>query len=122
MEQVFRALKSRAAQFSTHPNFCIDPGMMSVSGHEIQVDGILRNMVFNLKGSTVTYRRDVFVCSQLDGWPDMVAGAKFIAEQFAVLFSKAKKMFAAFSVSKGRNAVCPSLRSNFHQLKVSCHP
>jgi hypothetical protein len=78
-----------------------DPGMMSVSSHDIQVDGIFRNMVFNLRGSTATYRRDVFVCSQLDGWADMVAGAKFIAKEFAILFSKAKRMFAGiFSFKK----------------------
>jgi hypothetical protein len=71
-----------------------DPGMQSVSGHKVQINGILRNMVFNLKGSTVTYRRDVYVCQQLDFWADMVFGAKFIAEQFPILFSKAKKMFA----------------------------
>jgi hypothetical protein len=83
-----------------------DPGMMSVSGHEIKVDGVLRNMVFNLRGSTVTYRRDVFVCGDLDGWADMVAGAKFIAEQFAVLFSKAKKMFAGiFSWKKEKKGM-----------------
>jgi hypothetical protein len=83
-----------------------DPGMMSVSGHEIRADGVLRNMVFNLKGSTITYRRDVFVCSQLNGWTDIVAGAKFIAEQFAVLFSKAKKMFASiFSFKKEKRGM-----------------
>jgi hypothetical protein len=87
--------------FNIHTKFSIDPGVMSVSGHEIQVDGILRNMVFNLRGSTVTYRRDVFVCSQLNEWTDMVAGAKFMAEAFAVLFSKSKKMFAGiFSFKK----------------------
>ena len=71
-----------------------DPGVQSVSGHKMQINGILRNMVFNLKGSTVTYRRDVYVCPQLNTWADMVFGAKFMAEQFAVLFSKAKKIFA----------------------------
>lgn len=83
-----------------------DPGMMSVSGHVIKIGGVLRNMVFNLRGSTVTYRRDVFVCGGLDGWADMVAGAKFIAEQFAVLFSKAKKMFAGiFSWKKEKKGM-----------------
>jgi hypothetical protein len=71
-----------------------DPGMQSVSGHKMLIDGILRNVVFNLRGSTVTYRRDVYVCKQLNGWADMVIGAKFMAGQFAVLFSKVKKMFA----------------------------
>jgi hypothetical protein len=52
------------------------------------------DVVFNLRGSTVTYRRDVYVCKQLNWWIDMVIGAKFMAEQFAVLFSKATKMFA----------------------------
>jgi hypothetical protein len=92
--------------------------MMSVSGHDIQVDGVLRNMVFNLKGSTVTYRRDVFVCSQLNEWADMVAGATFMAEQFAVLFSKAKTMFAGiFSFKKEKRGIYPGL-SKLSLLRV----
>jgi hypothetical protein len=71
-----------------------NPGMQSVSGYKIQIDGILCNVVFNLRGSTVTYRRDVYVRKQLNGWADIVIGAKFMAEQVAVLFSKAKKIFA----------------------------
>jgi hypothetical protein len=87
-----------------------DPGMQSVSGHKISIDGILRNVVFNLSGSTVTYRRDVYICKQLNGWADMVIGAKFMAEQFAVLFSKAKKMFAGiFSWKKETSGMVPSL-------------
>lgn len=72
-----------------------DPNVQSVSGHKLDFRGILRNNVFNLTGSTVTYRRDIYVCRQLDNWTDMVIGAKFMADQFAVLFSKARKMFAA---------------------------
>ncbi|CZR60743.1 uncharacterized protein PAC_10639 [Phialocephala subalpina] len=38
---------------------------------------------------------------QLDDWTDIVAGAKFVAKEFAILFSKAKKMFAGiFSFEK----------------------
>ncbi|KAH6667967.1 hypothetical protein B0J14DRAFT_175404 [Halenospora varia] len=77
-----------------------DPGVQSVSGHKLQLDGILRNMIFNVKGSTVSYRRDVYVCKQLNNWTDMIAGAKFMAEQFAVLFSKTKKMFAGIFSSR----------------------
>jgi hypothetical protein len=87
-----------------------DPGMQSVSGYKISIDGVLRNVFFNLSGPTVTYRRDAYICKQLNGWADMVIGAKFMAEQFAVLFSKAKKMFAGiFSWKKETSSMVPSL-------------
>ncbi len=71
-----------------------DPEMKCVSGHKFKVNGILRNMVFNLGGSTLTYRRDVYVCQQLDLWADMVFGATFITEQFPIFFfTAATKMF-----------------------------
>lgn len=87
-----------------------DPGVQSVSGHDLHISGILRNQVFNLKGSTVTYRRDIYVCKQLNFWADMIVGAKFMAEQFAVLFSKAKKMFAGiFSSRKEKSGILISI-------------
>ena len=78
--------------------------MQSVSGHEIQIDGVLRNVLFALSGSTVTYRRDVYICKQLNGWADMVIGARFMAETIAMLFSKAKYMFAGIFSSKKETA------------------
>jgi hypothetical protein len=46
--------------------------MQSVSCHKISIDGVLRNVFFNLSGSTVTYIMDAYICKQLNGWADMV--------------------------------------------------
>jgi hypothetical protein len=97
-----------------------NPGIQSVSGHKIQIDGILYNVVFNLRGSTVTYRRDIYVCKQLNGWADMVIGAKFMAEQFAVLFSKAKKTFAGIFGFK-RDSWYVRLASHLPNLEPPFH-
>lgn len=62
----------------------------------------------------MTYRRDIYVCRQLNSWADMIIGAKFMAEQFTVLFSKAKKMFAGiFSSRKEKPGMPMSNLSSF---------
>lgn len=74
------------------------PTSMSVSGHPMHFTGIIRNLVFNPKGSTVTYRRDFLVCDQLDAFADFLIGAKFMIKEWAVLFGfgKMKKMIAGW--------------------------
>ena len=59
-------------------------------------------MVFNPKGSTVTHRRDFLVCDQLDAFTDFLIGAKFILEQWSVLFDfgKMKRMIAGWFTHK----------------------
>jgi hypothetical protein len=96
-----------------------DPGMMSVSGHEIKVDGVLRNMVFNLRGSTVTYRRDVFVCGDLDGWADMVAGTKYSGAIRGVVFEGEEDVCRDFQLEEGEKGYDP-FPSYLSHLVISC--
>jgi hypothetical protein len=78
------------------------PPSMSISGHAMKFTGIIRNMVFNPKGSTVTYRRDFLVYDQLDAFTDFLIGAKFMLEQWSILFSfgKIKRMIARWFTHK----------------------
>jgi uncharacterized protein with von Willebrand factor type A (vWA) domain len=68
-----------------------DPCMRSVSGHITPMSGIIRDMVFRLKGTSVTLKRDVWVCDALDNIVDVMLGAQFIKEQFHLLFSRVKE-------------------------------
>ncbi|KAF4541532.1 uncharacterized protein LTHEOB_8527 [Lasiodiplodia theobromae] len=74
------------------------PGTTSITGHEVSFQGVVRNMVFTLKG--LTFRRDVWVCDQLDSLYDFVFGASFIKQNFRLLFQKmfrgAKNIFAGW--------------------------
>lgn len=72
------------------------PSTGSLSGHLITFNGIIRNMVFSPAGSSVTYRRDFLVSDQLDTKVDFIIGAKFMLEQWSVLFGKMKKMIAGW--------------------------
>ena len=72
------------------------PLTQSLSGHPIAFNGIIRNMVFSPTGSNVTYRRDFLVSEQLDSVADFIIGAKFMLEQWSVLFGKMRKMIAGW--------------------------
>ena len=72
------------------------PATRSLSGHDIFFSGIVRNMVFNIQGSRMTYRRDFYVCDQLEGVADFILGKHFIRDNIALLFGKAKKMIAGW--------------------------
>lgn len=74
-----------------------DPGMRSVSGHDICVTGILRDVTFRLKGTSVTFLRDFYVCNIIDDMIDIMAGAQFIRDQFNLLFGKVKTFSSTFA-------------------------
>jgi hypothetical protein len=81
-----------------------DPYMRSVSGHVTPMRGIIRDVVFRLKGTSVTLTRDVWVCDALDNIVDVMFGAQFIKEQFTLLFSRVKgfatNLFAGWFASR----------------------
>ncbi len=74
-----------------------DPGMRSVSGHDVCVTGILRDVTFRLKGTSVTFLKDFYVCNIIDDMVDIMAGAQFIRDQFNLLFGKVKEFFSTFA-------------------------
>lgn len=74
-----------------------DPCMRSISGHYTSVAGILRNVRFRLKGNSVTFIRDFYVCDAIDDLVDIMIGASFIKDQFKLLFEKAKQCFSTFA-------------------------
>ena len=75
----------------------VDPGMRSISGHDTPMTGILRNVTFRLKGASVTFTRDFYVCDVIDDMVDIVAGAHFIRNQFRLLFGKVKELAGTFA-------------------------
>ena len=70
------------------------------------------------KGSTVTYRRDFLVCDQLDASTDFLIGAKFMLEQWSVLFSfgKMKRMIAGWFTHRKETA---EVRARAQVLKTN---
>ena len=88
-----------AKELGLYPNISsdfTDPCMRAVSGHDVSVRGILRNVRFRLKGTSVTFVRDFYVCDALDELVDIMIGASFIKEQFKLLFEKVKECFSLF--------------------------
>lgn len=75
----------------------VDPCMRSISGHHTTVTGVLRNVVFRLKGTSATFIRDFYVCDAIDGLVDIMIGASFIRDQFKLLFEKVKECFSTFA-------------------------
>lgn len=57
------------------------PSSYSLSGHAMKFSGIVRNLVFNPKGSSTIYRRDFLVCDRLDSFVYFIIGAKFLLEE-----------------------------------------
>ena len=75
----------------------IDPCLRSISGHITPVVGILRNVNFRLKGTSVTFSRDFWVCDAIDSLVDIMVGASFIAENFKLLFDRFKSLCSTFA-------------------------
>ncbi|KAK8016227.1 hypothetical protein PG993_014416 [Apiospora rasikravindrae] len=80
-----------------------DPGLLDVSGQQTPMRGILKDVAFRLKGCSTTFRRDFYV-SDLVGngalaGADIVFGAKFMRDHFAMLFQRLYE--GAISVSTG---------------------
>ncbi|KAI0169610.1 hypothetical protein GGR52DRAFT_475032 [Hypoxylon sp. FL1284] len=74
-----------------------DPCLHSISGHATAVQGILRNVHFRLKGSSRTFRHNFWVCDAIDGVVDVMIGAKFITDNFKMLFEKVKECASTFA-------------------------
>ncbi|TEY78286.1 hypothetical protein BOTCAL_0050g00170 [Botryotinia calthae] len=83
----------REAEIST--NFK-SPSSYSLSGHAMKFTGIVRNLVFNPEGFSTIYRRDFLVCDQLDSFVDFIIGAKFLLEEWQVLFGNMKRRIAGW--------------------------
>lgn len=75
----------------------VDPCLRSISGHITPVVGILRNVHFRLKGTSVTFSRDFWVCDAIDSVVDIMIGASFIAENFKLLFDRFKSLCSTFA-------------------------
>lgn len=75
----------------------VDPCLRSISDHITPVVGILRNMPFRLKGTSVTFHRDFWICDAIDSIVDIMVGASFIAENFKLLFEKVKSLCSTFA-------------------------
>ncbi|KAI0901161.1 hypothetical protein F4806DRAFT_492050 [Annulohypoxylon nitens] len=74
-----------------------DPCLQSISGHSTTVKGILRNVQFRLKGSSVTFSRSFWVCDAINGIVDVMIGANFIKDNFKMLFEKVKEFASSFA-------------------------
>jgi hypothetical protein len=58
------------------------------------VCGIVRNMAFRLKGTSVTFRRNFIVADMLDDLVDVIFGWKFMASDLKVLLEKASSIIS----------------------------
>jgi hypothetical protein len=74
-----------------------DPCLRSISGHLTPVTGVLRDVVFRLKGTSVTFRRDFFICDALDDLVDIMLGASFIRDHFKLFFERVRECFSTFA-------------------------
>lgn len=82
----------------------VDPCMRSISGHHTPITGILRNVRFRLKGTSVTFIREFYICDAIDGLVDIVIGASFIKDQFKLLFETVFYTFATWFSTKKEDA------------------
>lgn len=71
---------------------------------EASIIGVVRNMPFRIRGSSVTFRQDFWVT--LDDVADIVFGWRFMKNNFNLLFGKAYEMVAR-TTSAISNIVSP---------------
>lgn len=74
-----------------------DPCLRSISGHITPVTGIIRDVHFRLRGTSITFYRDFWICDALDSVVDIMLGASFIAENFKHLFDRFKNLCSTFA-------------------------
>lgn len=65
-----------------------DPSLGSISGHHTPVIGVLRGVTFRLKGKSVTFKRDFWVCDAINAIVDIMIGANFIKAHLEDLFGR----------------------------------
>lgn len=94
-----------------------DPCLRSISGHLTPITGILRDVVFRLKGTSVTFRRDFYICDAIDDMVDIMFGASFITENFKLLFEKVKDFCSTFSIWRPWKKVSPQEEMERERLK-----
>ncbi|KAF7524529.1 hypothetical protein G7054_g11407 [Neopestalotiopsis clavispora] len=69
--------------------------------HSTAMRGIVRNVQFRLRGTSVTIHRDFWVCDALNDVVPIMIGASFIAEHFDLLFEKAMEC-----ICKAKECIC----------------
>jgi hypothetical protein len=72
-----------------------DPSIDDRSGRMMGFQGIVRNMPFRIRGTSITFRKDFYVSDTLDDLVDVVFGWRFMASEFKLLFEKTGRMFGA---------------------------
>ncbi|KAK5718701.1 metalloprotease [Elasticomyces elasticus] len=100
-----------------------EPNLTSISGHHTPVEGILRDVYFRPKGSSVTLRGDFFVCDAINGLVDIMFGAHFLKDNLCLFFKKAKEsivsMFAPwFSARKASSEERSEQKKREVQAKI----
>lgn len=83
-------MKELGLQHQMSTNF-VDPCLQSISGHSTAVVGILRNVSFRLKGSSVTFTRDFWVCDAIDKIVDIMISASFLKSHLQDFFGRCKQ-------------------------------
>ncbi|KAI1762705.1 hypothetical protein GGR53DRAFT_403135 [Hypoxylon sp. FL1150] len=94
-----------------------DPCLQSISGHSTAVRGILRNVQFRLKGSSVTFRRNFWVCDAINGVVDVMIGANFIKDNFRMLFEKVKGCDSTFATWISKKKETPEQKREREELE-----
>ncbi|KAI1772805.1 hypothetical protein F4818DRAFT_125302 [Hypoxylon cercidicola] len=94
-----------------------DPCLQSISGHSTAVKGILRNIQFRLKGSSVTFRRNFWICDAINGIVDIMIGANFIKDNFKMLFEKVKECASTFATWFSKKKETPEQKKEREELE-----
>lgn len=88
-------MSSRCAQsLGLLPNISVDfedPNLISISGHSTPVQGILRDVFFRMKGTSVTLKLDFFVSDAINDFVDIFFSADFVKDNFRLLFERIKR-------------------------------
>jgi len=68
-----------------------DPDLHSISGHKTRMNGIVRNMSFRIKGSSITLHKDFYVSDMLDDFVDVIFGWEFMCNEAKHILNKSSR-------------------------------
>lgn len=94
-----------------------DPRLQSISGHATAVRGVLHNVQFRIKGSSVTFRRNFWVSDAINTVIDVMIGAKFITENFKILFEKFEVCVSTFASWFPKKKETPEQKGECEELE-----
>lgn len=81
-----------------------DPGPISIDGHQAKMSGIVRDVSFRMKGSSITFRGDFYISEMLDGLQDILFGWRFMCDEATEILDKVHRVYQSAKSFVGRAA------------------